>query len=209
MNNKHNLQGGLALLFFIFLAAWVLVNPASLTALDTSLQSVVRGDLPDLATAFFSRITLLFNTSIVVTWVTVLFFIFLHKRRKRMAFFLAGNLATSGLVIVMLKAIFRRPRPDILHLVEEHGFSFPSGHSLASTLVCGSLIILAVLFMKEGLGKWLVSLGLGLMIAIILLSRVYLGVHYPSDVLAGFLLGFALLSFQYPKVKNWLLEDKA
>lgn len=208
MNTKQfDIRGFLALLLFLILAGWVLVAPESLTALDSSIQTVVRGDLPALATAFFTRITLLFNTSIVVSWVLLIVIFLLYKKKKRAAGFLAGNLAASGLVIVILKNIVQRPRPAIQHLVEEHGFSFPSGHSLAATLVCGSLIILAGLAIKNQTYKRLAQWGLGLLVVIILISRVYVGVHYPSDVLAGFLVGFAFLNFEYPRVRGWLEKD--
>ena len=55
---------------------------------------------------------------------------------------MAGNLALAGLLIVTFKNIYQRPRPAILHLVEEKGFSFPSGHSLAVTLMVGTLIVI-------------------------------------------------------------------
>lgn len=208
MNTKNSyIRGFLALLLFLILAGWVLLAPASLTALDSSIQTVVRGDLPGLATAFFTRITLLFNTSVVVSWVLVLVLFLLYKKKKRASGFLAGNLAVSGLLIVVLKNIVQRPRPAIQHLVEEHGFSFPSGHSLAATLVCGSLIILAGLAIKNQTYKGLVQWALALLVVIILVSRVYVGVHYPSDVLAGLLIGIGVLSLEYPKTRQWLQED--
>lgn len=86
MNNKNiYTRGVIALLLFLCLAAGVLFAPANLTALDTSIQTVVRGDLPALATAFFSSITLLFNTSIVVGWVLVLVVFLVAKKKKRSA----------------------------------------------------------------------------------------------------------------------------
>ena len=208
MNTKNSyIRGFLALLLFLILAGWVLLAPASLTALDSSIQTVVRGNLPGLATAFFTRITLLFNTSVVVSWVLVLVLFLLYKKKKRAAGFLAGNLAVSVLLIVLLKNIVQRPRPAIQHLVEEHGFSFPSGHSLAATLVCGSLMILAGLAIQDQTYKRLVQMGLGLVVVIILVSRVYVGVHYPSDVLASCLLGTAFLQLESPKLREWLEKD--
>lgn len=209
MNTKQfDIRGFLALLLFLILAGWILLAPESLTSLDSSIQTVIRGNLPALATTFFTRITLLFNTSVVVSWVLVIVIFLLYKKKKRAAGLLAGNLAASGLVIVILKNIVQRPRPAIQHLVEEHGFSFPSGHSLAATLVCGSLMILVGLTVKNQVYKRLAQLMLGLLIIIILVSRVYVGVHYPSDVLAGFLIGFALLNFEYPRLRTWLQKDK-
>lgn len=208
MNNKNIYTRGIfALLLFLCLAAGVLFASANLTALDSNIQTVVRGDLPALATAFFSNITLLFNTSIVVGWVLVLVVFLVAKKKKRSALYLAGNLATSGLLIVVLKNIFQRPRPAIQHLVEEHGFSFPSGHSLAATLVCGSLIVLVGLAVKNATARQMIQFLLGLLVVIILISRVYVGVHYPSDVLAGFFLGLGIFHLEYPKLATWLKTD--
>ena len=53
-----------------------------------------------------------------------------------------GNLTLAGILIVTFKNIYQRPRPEILHLVEEKGFSFPSGHSLAVTIMVGTLIVI-------------------------------------------------------------------
>ncbi|KXT73990.1 Membrane-associated phospholipid phosphatase [Streptococcus sp. DD10] len=192
---------------FLTLATWLLLNPIGLTSFDSSIQNLIRGDLPELVTVFFSRITILFNTSIVVTWVLVLCFFLIFKNRKRSAIFLATNLATSGILILILKFIFRRPRPAIIHLIEEHGFSFPSGHSLAATLVCGSLIILIGFAVKDRMFKNLLCILFASLIAIILLSRVYLGVHYPSDVVAGFLIGFTILNLGFPTASKWLQKD--
>lgn len=208
MNNKTiYTRGVIALLLFLLLAVWVLVSPASLTAIDSGLQASLRGDLPSLATAFFSKITLLFNTSIVVVWVFILAIILFFKKKKRSALFLIGNLVLSGVLIVILKHIVQRPRPAIQHLVEETGFSFPSGHSLSATLVCGALILLVGLSFKQASTKRLVQWLLALLVLIILVSRVYVGVHYPSDVTAGCLLGIALLHFEAPKLTAWLRKE--
>ena len=208
MNNKNiYTRGVIALVLFLLLAVWVLVSPASLTAIDSSLQAGLRGDLPGLATAFFSRVTLLFNTSIVAVWVLLVAIFLFFKKKKRSAYFLVGNLILSGVLTAVLKNIVRRPRPSIQHLVEETGFSFPSGHSLSATLVCGALIILVGLAIKQTSTKRLVQWLLALLVLIILVSRVYVGVHYPSDVTAGCLLGLAVLHFEAPKLVAWLKKE--
>lgn len=208
MNRKINyFWGSLALLFFFFLLGWVLLAPVSLTALDSSLQQFIRGDLPAFATFFFSRITLVFNPSIVVIWVLLVAVFFFVNKKKRSALFLLGNLVLSGLLIVILKHLIRRPRPLLVHLVKESGFSFPSGHALAATLICGSLMILAGLSVRRNIYKRLLQVGLGFFVGVILLSRIYLGVHYPSDVLAGCLLGIACLQLESPRLKKWLKKD--
>jgi undecaprenyl-diphosphatase len=119
------------------------------------------------------------------------------KQRKREASFLAA--ATSGtlLLSVLLKLAFQRPRPgpDLLYLVTTPAsFSFPSGHALGSTGVLLSLVIVA---RALGVRGWYLvattASALGV-IAGIATSRVYFGVHFPSDVLGGLLAGAAWVS---------------
>lgn len=88
----------------------------------------------------------------------------------------------------MLKLVFRRPRPDVLRLVEQSGYSFPSGHAMNSMIFYG---LAAYLLVRRGRhwSRYLVAGFVAVLVLLIGLSRIYLGVHYASDVLAGFLIG--------------------
>ena len=135
---------------------------------------------------------------IIVIWVGLLLAIFAYKKWYSEALFLGSNLVLTGLLVLLLKNIYQRPRPSILHLVEEKGFSFPSGHSLASTLVLGSLIIIIGQHVKNKTALYCLQGFLVLGIVTIVVSRIYVGVHYPSDVLGSMILGLAVLQFEYP-----------
>jgi len=98
--------------------------------------------------------------------------------------------ALSSLVLMFtLKYIFRRNRPLTPLLEEARGYSFPSGHALISFTFYGLLIYLVWENIKITWFKWLLTIGLALLIFVIGVSRVYLRVHYASDVLAGFCVG--------------------
>jgi undecaprenyl-diphosphatase len=101
-------------------------------------------------------------------------------------------LAGSTVLNLILKASFERPRPNVFPWLDNAGFfSFPSGHAMTSTVVYGTL---AYLVARLEPGVWMRRLTFGLAVALILtigLSRIYLGVHYPSDVIAGMIGGFA------------------
>ena len=93
----------------------------------------------------------------------------------------------------LFKVIIARPRPDINRLVDETGYSFPSGHAITSMVFYGYLIYLIYKYVDNRKIKIPLMIFLILLIPIIGLSRIYLGVHYTSDVLGGFLLGTVYL----------------
>lgn len=93
----------------------------------------------------------------------------------------------------LIKAAVQRPRPDdVVHLISEGGFSFPSGHSITSMFVFGLLIFLVRSNVRNKTAANVLTAVLSIPMILIGLSRIYLGVHYPTDVLAGWCLGIAV-----------------
>ena len=113
-------------------------------------------------------------------------------RLRREAALLAITILSGWVVNSLIKAAVGRPRPTIVsHLAEAGGSSFPSGHSFNSAVVyMGIALALAALSARRGV-RWTLIAGAALLTALIALSRVWLGVHYPSDALAGWLGGTA------------------
>ena len=191
-------KGSFALLLFVILGYVVKFYPEQLQTLDSSVQTAIRGDLPETLTLIFRGITRLIDLPVVISWAIILVAIFYLKKWKSESLLVAGNLSLAGILIVSLKHLYQRPRPEILHLVEEKGFSFPSGHSLAVTLLIGSLIIILGQRVKSTRLKLPLQSLLGIYLVSVLVSRVYLGVHYPSDVLASLCLGLGILFIEFP-----------
>ena len=176
--------------------------PEQLIPFDSSIQTAIRGDLPAILTTIFRGITRLIDLPIVISWAILLTVIFYLKKWKSESLLVAGNLSLAGILIVSLKHLYQRPRPEILHLVEEKGFSFPSGHSLAVTLLIGSLIIIVGQRVKDRTVKLILQILLGIYLVSVIISRVYLGVHYPSDVLGSLCLGLGILFIEFPFYDN-------
>lgn len=129
----------------------------------------------------------------VLTLVTLLAIAFLLiLKRWRQSLLVAAAIASGALASTLLKAIFARPRPDLVpHLVEVNTLSFPSGHATNSAIVYLTLaILLARTFTERSIRIFILAVAIGLTIAIGI-TRVFLGVHYPSDVIAGWTAGAA------------------
>ncbi len=115
-----------------------------------------------------------------------------------------GLCATCNLVGVVLlnqafKFIVQRPRPEGFRLIAESGYSFPSGHSMVAMGFYGLLAWMAWHYEPDPFVRRASVAGFGLVVALIGVSRIYLGVHYASDVIAGFCLALAWL-LVYTKV---------
>ena len=192
------MKGSFALLLFVILGYIVKFYSNMLIGFDQPIQTAIRGGLPASLTFLFRTITHLIDIPVIITWVLIVAFIFYRKQWKLESYLMLGNLTLAGILIVTLKNIYQRPRPEILHLVEEKGFSFPSGHSLAVTIMVGTLIVIFSQRIKDQLWKRIVQILLGLYLVSVLISRVYLGVHYPSDVLASLCVGLGVLFIEFP-----------
>lgn len=116
----------------------------------------------------------------------------LMTRKAAMAALVAVAVSGGALVSTMLKGSFNRPRPDIVpHLVEVHTASFPSGHAMNSAVVFLTLgALLARTHQAYAVQAYIIGVSI-LLTLTIGFSRVYLGVHWPSDVLAGWVVGGA------------------
>ncbi|KMJ59565.1 hypothetical protein AB685_01415 [Bacillus sp. LL01] len=119
--------------------------------------------------------------------------VLLYKKNWAFAVFLWCNLVGVRLLNTFVKSIFTRERPPLDHIVEAGYYSFPSGHAMNSMAFFGAIAIMVLLMVKIDWIKKSVIASCLLLILLIGLSRVYLGVHYPLDVLGGFLMGASWL----------------
>ena len=132
-----------------------------------------------------------FGGAICLITITVISFLVI--KNKKIGIAIAINLLMQSILNLSIKSIFQRPRPIEYKLIEESGYSFPSGHSMASMAFYGFIIYLVYKNIKNKYIKWSLIVLLTLLIITIGFSRIYLGVHYTSDVLGGFLLTIAYL----------------
>jgi len=124
--------------------------------------------------------------------ILIIYYLFI-KKHKWYSIKIPVIALSSMALMFALKAFFGRKRPDIPLLREAEGLSFPSGHAFMSVTFYGLLIYIIWNSVQTKWKKWTLAILLFLLILIIGFSRIYLRVHYPSDVLAGFAIGFLWL----------------
>ncbi|MFC6268656.1 phosphatase PAP2 family protein [Frigoriflavimonas asaccharolytica] len=155
--------------------------------LDKIVQTITNLSSPTFIKFFFPALVLL---------------LFIIKQKKKAIFLFISGIG-GIILLVVLKNIFARARPPYPLLFSEDGFSFPSGHATFSFVFYGAIAYLIWLtqlpkFLKLTLITLIVSLSIAIGI-----SRIYLRVHYPSDVLAGFCLGYSWLLMMIYIYRKW------
>ena len=139
----------------------------------------------------------------VISLTTILFFLI---KDKKIGISIIANLGIVTILNQIIKFIMQRPRPTEFRIIEETGYSFPSGHSMVSLAFYGYLIYLIYKYINNKHLKRTLIIILSVLICIIGVSRIYLGVHYTSDVLGGFLISFAYLIIYIELVNKFVLE---
>ena len=132
--------------------------------------------------------------------------LFIVIKNKKIGISILSNVAIVTVLNQLIKRILQRPRPTEYRIIEETGYSFPSGHSMISMAFYGYLIYLIYKYVKNKYIKWISIVLLSILICSIGISRIYLGVHYTSDVLGGFLISISYLVIYISAVNKFLTE---
>ena len=144
--------------------------------------------------------------AIFLVALTVILILFI--KNKKVGISILSNLVIITILNQLLKKILQRPRPVGYRIVEETGYSFPSGHSMISMAFYGYLIYLIYKNVENKYFKWTLIVLLSILIVSIGISRIYLGVHYTSDVLGGFCIAISYLVIYISVVNKFLVNDK-
>lgn len=139
----------------------------------------------------------------VISLTTILFFVI---KDKKIGISIIANLGIVTILNQIIKFIMQRPRPTEFRIIEETGYSFPSGHSMVSLAFYGYLVYLIYKYINNKHLKRTLIIILSILICVIGVSRIYLGVHYTSDVLGGFLISLAYLIIYIELVNKFILE---
>lgn len=203
MRKKFFLRSAGMLLSVMVITSAVAMNAHWMKEVDAVF---LQNRLPNISylTAFVGGMAKIATIGPMVIIFGLLAFYLLRKHERALAVWCLGNLIFVSGVGYLLKQVIQRSRPDQIQYLSRSSYSFPSGHSLLiMTLVC-TLIVLY--FFRERRMPLLLKIGLFFLMFIIVGGRIYLGVHYMSDVLAGVCLGggltFGTAGFCYPYLQN-------
>lgn len=192
--NNLSRKNILLIISCIILFSLILINVLNnnIQTFDSNIYNIINSLKSDFMDSFF-RIITRFGDEEILILIALACLIFIKNRRIGLSIVI--NLASVGLINYILKEIIQRPRPPIeFRMVQEASYSFPSGHAMASLAFYGLIIYYLSSYIKNNKIRNISFVGLSVLIFLIGISRIYLGVHYASDILAGFLISIVYLA---------------
>lgn len=199
--------GFISLIGFSFIA--VLIGVGKVAGFDQALISFIRGFETPVLTSIMKLFTFIGSFPVVLVIFLIVSFIFFRVLKSRTEIFLVAAVIVGTQVInLLLKLLFHRARPDIHLLIDVGGYSFPSGHAMSAFAVYGILTFVFWRHIPKRIGRISLIIGSSMFILFIGMSRIYLGVHYPSDIIGGYFASAAWLTvaiwfFQSYKERQW------
>ena len=203
MRKKNILLVLMSIVLFIILA--IAINADILSGFESWVYFESVGHMSDILTNILIFITN-FGGPIGISLICITIFL-IPKLRNKLGLPVSIAVSTSFILNIILKLIFARERPDILRLVTENSYSFPSGHAMINMALYTVLIIYAYKFIKSKRIKYPLIIAMMLLVIAIGFTRIYLGVHYAGDIIGGWLLGFAIGLSVYMLMKNSSIND--
>ena len=196
----------LSLIGFILVTLFVVIKKDLYidTYLYKYISMLINKDLTSIIRIITNIGSVVFSIIIIIITSILLY---KYNKKDDLKYFLI-IMIIGNITSFTLKLIIARNRPDILRLMIENTYSFPSGHTFITTLLYGSILVLLNKYYKKSYVLWTIY---GILVMLIMFTRIYLGVHYFSDTLGGFFLGIIFLFIFYKLVgcdKNAKEMDK-
>lgn len=175
-------------LFIVFLIWSILMLKGKLNKIDSAFYNKIK--ITNWKTNLWKLMTLLADAKLIAIFCILLLILIPNKR---ISLTIIINMIIMWVLIGTLKRIFKRERPNINRLVNEKGYSYPSGHTMTATCFYGFLIFLIIISNIIIPLKTVLIILLSLIILLVGYTRIYLGVHYLSDVVGAILFGSSYL----------------
>jgi membrane-associated phospholipid phosphatase len=202
----HLTIGAITLMVAVFIFGNIaedVMTADSIVRMDLQISMWFEAHATPMLTRFFLLITELHSTPGTLA-LGFLFTLYLaHKRAWAWVWLMLVSLPLGMILNVLLKHVFQRARPSFEHpLLTLSSYSFPSGHAAAATLLYG-VVGGYLISVNKGWRRFLIALLALAMVALVGLSRIYLGVHYLSDVLAAVASSTVWLAFTMTAIATW------
>jgi membrane-associated phospholipid phosphatase len=180
------------------------VDHDGLTVIDRPWHQWAVAHRSPALTTVMSMVSFLGRTVVLGVLATAAVCWLLARRHVAHAVLVAAAALGAFLLVPLLKHVFSQQRPPVAdQLTVETSWAYPSGHSFGSAAVLGALAVMAVVRLRRPAARVLVATAAAVLVLAIGVSRVYLGVHWPSDVLAGWLAGGLWLAFCLVLTSRW------
>ena len=204
IKKKRNISTIILLIAFILIL--ILVLTSHIEYIDSKVYNTISKFITEKNTEWVKRITFLGSATMLIL-ITILSIIII--KNKKIGLFICANLIIITVINNIIKILVRRQRPPIENrLVVEKSFSFPSGHSMIGMAFYGFLVYLTYTNIENKKLRNLIIVILILLPILIGISRIYLGVHYFSDVISGLIFSIAYLFIFTQIIDKYLYKDK-
>ncbi len=174
----------------LFILDFVLVSTSKVSFFDDAVYRAVISLKSDFFTVFFKGITFLASTEFIIILNIFIIIYMVVKKKFGLSIIVISSLSSS-LINNLVKFLVKRDRPLDIALIKETFYSFPSGHAMISLLFYGSIIYLLNQYKPKNYK--ILSFVIGIFILLVGISRIYLGVHFASDIIGGYLLSGIIL----------------
>lgn len=186
-------------LIILFLILTVFVKTGKTLGIDNAIYNFIISFQNDKLTYFIKFITKFANVKSII----IIVILFLIIKRNFIGIIPTIVAIDVEILNLVLKFILKRDRPNILQLISVDNYSYPSGHAMISMGVYGCFIYLIYKYVDNKKIKICSIVLLSLLILLIGFSRIYLGVHYFSDIVGGFIISICYLIIFDKVIKRW------
>lgn len=212
MAKKLGFTGIIFLILYSVITWSVIADHGWIQRFDYALIALIQDQITESGAGFVSVATDIAGSPVVFILTLAVVLTLLTKRMYIAALWFGLTIYIfASFFMDTMKAVIGRERPDLLVITMESSMSYPSGHSIASVMLYGFVGLILILLLNKLWQKILTGGIAGFIILFVMTSRIYLGVHYPSDTIGGFTFGMAgifisvsLYQLALPHLKKWM-----
>lgn len=205
----------LATILFLVVAVYIKAQNAYVDFLDSSIVDVIQKNQLGWKTLLYRGVTSLAEPKLDIIWVLILAFLLWGFKFKIPALWCLATLAGGDVIASLVKSLVKRARPSA-HLAIDDGYSFPSGHVFGTFLLIAMIWVILMPMIMAAWKAWLLRIVLIVWMVLVMISRVYLNAHFPTDTIGAVLLAYLWLQVAEglyirlaPMMQHWPLLKKS